>query len=319
MNNNEKIKGNFYVLGNSLSDTGALVSGFTALFKHLKMPKIVKMLPPFYKNSFSNGPVAVQIIADYLHVNLISAWKFDLFLLADEQIGNNYAVSGALASRKKELTLENFVINHFDVTHQVDALISQHYINNNDIILVEFGGNDILYAIKQSLLSDQEEIINKAVELLKNALNKLINKGAQRILLCNAPNMSLIPLFKNKEKEKERILNLTNKFNKILDSVIEELNKNKKNIIKYDMFTAITNAIDKFKNLNINNNIIDAAVTTDFSEIINNGIIIPNFNEGVNEKNINNYFFFDNIHPNKWAHNIMAQELIKLINLNVIN
>lgn len=316
MNDNQKIKGNFYVLGDSLSDTGALVSGFTALFKHLKIPKIVKMLPPFYKNSFSNGPVAAQIIADYLHINLTSAWRFDLFLFADEQIGNNYAVSGALASRKKELTVESFVINHFYITHQVDALISQHHINSNDIILVEFGGNDILYAFKQSLLNDQEEIINKAVELIKNALTKLINKGAQRILLCNVPNMSIIPLFKNKEKDKERILNLTTNFNKMLDSVIEELNKNKKNIIKYDMFAAITNAINKFKRLNINNNIIDAAVTTDFSEIINNGIIVPHFNEGVNEENINNYFFFDSIHPNKWAHNIMAQELIKLINDN---
>ncbi len=82
------------------------------------------------------------------------------------------------------------------------------------------------------------------------------------------------------------------------------------------MFAAITNAINKFKSLNINNNIIDAAVTTDFSEIINNGIIVPHFNKGVNEENINNYFFFDSIHPNKWAHNIMAQELIKLINDN---
>ncbi|WP_353306973.1 hypothetical protein [Spiroplasma ixodetis] len=101
MNNNEKIKGNFYVLGDSLSDTGAVVSGFTVLFKHLKIPKIAKMLPPFYKNSFSNGPAATQIIADYLHINLTSAWRFDLFLFADEQIGNNYAVSGTLDSRKK--------------------------------------------------------------------------------------------------------------------------------------------------------------------------------------------------------------------------
>lgn len=313
MNNNQKIKGNFYVLGDSLSDTGALVSGVTALFKHLKMNKTVKILPPFYKNSFSNGPVAAQIIADYLHTDLIPAWKFDLFLLADEQIGNNYAVSGALASRKKELTVENFVINHFDITHQADALISQHHITNDDVILIEFGGNDILYALNQSLVSNQEAVINEAVELIKNTLHKLINKGAQRILLCNAPNISLIPLFKNKKDDKQRILDLTNQFNKKLDNIVELLNKNQKHIIKYDMFTAITNAINKFKNLDINNNITDGAVTTDFSEMINNGIITPHFNKGVNESNINNYFFFDNIHPNKWTHNVIAQELIELI------
>lgn len=313
MNNSEKIADNFYVLGDSLSDTGALVSGVTSLFKHLKISKVVKMLPPFYKNSFSNGPVAAQIIADYLDINLTPAWKFDLFLLVDEQIGNNYAVSGALASRKKELTLENFIINHFDISHQLAALISQHHINNNDIIFIEFGGNDILYAIKQPLLSNQEVIINEATALIKDALYKLINKGAQRILLSNVPNISLTPLFKNKDWDKKRILFLTNKFNKILDNIIETLNKNKKIIIKYDMFSAITDAINKFKKLDINHNITDAAVTTDFSEIINNGIITPHFNENVNEKNINNYFFFDNIHPNKWAHNIIAQQLIELI------
>lgn len=316
MDNSEKVTGNFYVLGDSLSDTGTLVSGVTSLFKHLKILKVVKMLPPFYKNSFSNGPVAVQIIADYLQINLTPAWKFDLFLLTDEQIGNNYAVSGALASRKKELTVENFIINHFDISHQLDALISQHHINNDDIIFIEFGGNDILYAIKQPLLNTQEVIIDEATVLIKDALYKLINKGARRILLSNVPNISLIPLFKNKDSDKERILFLTDKFNKILDSVIETLNKNKKIIIKYDMFNAITNAINKFKNLDINHNITDAAVTTDFSEIINNGIITPHFNENVNEENIDKYFFFDNIHPNKWAHNIIAQQLIEIIAKN---
>ncbi len=313
MNNSEKIVGNFYVLGDSLSDTGALVGGVTSLFKHLKISKVVKMLPPFYKNSFSNGPVAAQIIADYLHVNLTPAWKFDLFLLTDEQIGNNYAVSGALASRKKELTIESFIINHFDISHQLDALISQHHINNNDIIFIEIGGNDILYAIKQLSLSNQEVVINEATTLIKDALYKLITKGAQRIFLSNVTNISLTPLFKNKDAVKEHVLLLTNKFNKILDNVIETLNKNKKIIIKYDMFSALTNAINKFKNLDSKHNITDAAVTTDFSEIINNGIITPHFNENVNEKNINNYFFFDNIHPNKWAHNIIGQELIELI------
>lgn len=311
--NSEKIVDNFYVLGDSLSDTGTLVSGVTSLFKYLKISKVVKMLPPFYKNSFSNGPVAVQIVADYLHINLTPAWKFDLFLFADQQIGNNYAVSGALVSRKKELTIENFIINHFDISHQLAALINQHRINKNDIIFIEIGGNDILYASQQSLLSDQEIIIDEATVLIKDVLYKLIRQGAQRIILSNVPNVSLAPFFKNKEQEKARALLLTNKFNKILDNIIETLNNNEKVIIKYDMFTAITDAINKFKHLDINHNITDAAVTTDFSEIINNGTITPHFNENVNDQNINNYFFFDNIHPNKWAHNIIAQELISLI------
>lgn len=309
----KKIKGNFYVLGDSLADTGALVSGGTALFKHLKIPKIIKMLPPFYKNSFANGPVAAQIIADYLGINLIPAWKFDLFLFADEQIGNNYAVAGALASKKQELTVESFVINHFDITHQLNALLSQHNIDSDDIILIMIGGNDILYAIKQTLWSEQEIIINEATKLIANTLKQLINKGAQHILLCNVPNISLIPLFKDKKEVKQRLLQLTTNFNQTLAQIVATLNKKQEVIIKYDMFNAMTNAINEFKCLDVNNNITDAAVITDFSEIINNGTIIPHFNKGVNAENINNYFFFDNIHPNKWAHNVIAQQLIELI------
>lgn len=316
MNNDEKLKLNFYVLGDSLSDTGALVSGVNALFKHLKLSKQVKMLPPFYKNSFSNGPIVAQIIADYLKVNLVPAWKFDLFLLSDEQIGNNYAVAMAAATRRQELTMESFITNHFDISHQVTAFLSQHHINNDDLILVAFGSNDILYAIKSSLLTDQEMIISEAAELIRNCLNKLINNGAKCILLCNVPNLSLIPLFKNQEKTKKQILYLTNKFNEILDSIVMTLNKDKKIIIKYNMFSATTMAIAKFKTLDINNNVTDGAVTIDFSEIFSSGVIKPHFNEGVNEKNINNYFFFDNIHPNKWVHKIIAEELIKLIVAN---
>ncbi len=57
---------NLFVLGDSLSDIGGLckfTSGFT------------KMAYPFYNNSFTNGDVAVKVLADKLLVAQKTAWK----------------------------------------------------------------------------------------------------------------------------------------------------------------------------------------------------------------------------------------------------
>ncbi|WP_342276132.1 SGNH/GDSL hydrolase family protein [Spiroplasma endosymbiont of Nebria brevicollis] len=302
-----------YVIGDSLSDTGALVCGATALFKHLKMPKIVKMLPPFYNNSFSNGPVAIQIVAEHLGITLTSGWKFELFGLGDEQVGNNYAFGGALASKIKDFSVESFIYNNFDSYHQVQALVQQHNFHEKDLIFIAIGGNDILRAIKIKDLIEQEKMIDNAVEALNYNIKLLLEKGAVNIIVANAPDISIVPLFKNNATAKISALELTNRFNSALFTMIDTINEKTKTIVKYDLFTSIHNAMKKFKSLDENHNTIDGAVTTNFNCFIKDGVITPHFNKGVNESNIDEYFFFDDVHPSKWVHNYVAQEIITLI------
>lgn len=310
---NVKAQPTMYVIGDSLSDTGTLVAGAARLFKHLKMPKIVKMLPPFYKNSFTNGPVAIQIVAEHFGITLTSGWRIELLGLSDEQVGNNYAFGGALASRVNEYGVESFIYNHFDSCHQVQALLHQHNFHEKDLVFIVLGSNDILHGLKIKEPLEQEKMIDDAVATLQFNLKLLIEKGAFKIIVANVPNISVIPLFKNKIALKTRALELTIRFNNALSTMIDAIN-DKKIIVKYDLFNSIKEAMRVFKNLDDNHNIVDSAMRTDFSSFIKNGIITSHFNNGVNEDNIDKYFFFDDIHPSKWVHNYIGQDLILFIN-----
>ena len=74
-----------YVFGDSLSDNGNL-----AAYLHTTFPN-----PPSYSNSFTNGPVAVQLLAESLGLTANAS----LWLTAPSvPAGTNYAVGGATSA-----------------------------------------------------------------------------------------------------------------------------------------------------------------------------------------------------------------------------
>ncbi len=94
-NSNSKYR-NFYVLGDSLSDNGAIIG----ILNNLCFAKSVKFDDPFYQGgSFSNGPTAVEYVAKYLDLDEFKpGWSYSIFGKCHEQQGQNYAVSCATAS-----------------------------------------------------------------------------------------------------------------------------------------------------------------------------------------------------------------------------
>lgn len=308
---------NFYVLGDSLSDTGALVGAGTQFFQSnswiFPNVKKVKLESPYYSDSFSNGPVAVQIVANKLGVKLTPGWKFrDLLFTTHEQEGNNYAVGGAQSSNRIDLKGEIF-INKFDINAQVDALLYQHKVENNDKIFLEIGGNDIIYAMTKNLKFMQNMVISNAIANEKIALEKLISNGERHILVANLPMASLIPMFNKDESKVLRVKELVNMFNTQWTSMISNLNEKYNNPIKpYSLFDGMNQAMAAFRQES-NHNTIDSAVTTNFDNLLNNGILTPEYNQGVNRENIKDYFFFDDVHPTKWGHNFIADQLLNLI------
>ena len=72
-----------YVFGDSLSDNGNL-AGLIGAFPH----------PPSFDNSFTNGPVAVQLLAQSLGLSANAS----LWLTSPSPQGTNYAVGGATAA-----------------------------------------------------------------------------------------------------------------------------------------------------------------------------------------------------------------------------
>ncbi|MDH5216477.1 MAG: SGNH/GDSL hydrolase family protein, partial [Gammaproteobacteria bacterium] len=165
-----------YVFGDSLSDTGNLA----AYLHSTGVLDPSEQLPfPYYQNRISNGPVAVDHIAETLALSVIPS------LMG----GTNYAVAGAKAGGDTladlPAQLELFVANH-SVAGVTD-------IPQDALYIVFIGGNDVRAARGEIDTSSARKIIRKAVDNIGHAVRALISAGARHIMVVNSPDIGKIP------------------------------------------------------------------------------------------------------------------------------
>jgi phospholipase/lecithinase/hemolysin len=248
-NDSPKYK-NFYVLGDSLSDTGA----FTDILSTVSFAKTVKFDEPFYQGrSFSNGPFAVEHVAKYLNIKEFKpGWSYSTLCKEHDQIGQNYSISNAMASESTDF-IYNYFFNKFQLKYQLNALIKHHPdISEQDLFLIMIGGNDIMFALSNS--TKAEEILEQAVGEICNALKILSEHQARHVIVANAPNIGLIPAFNKNEKIKELATKLTKDFNEKLIRSLEDINKKYTNleIKQLDLNSKIKDIIDEYKDSGLN-------------------------------------------------------------------
>ncbi|MBP1526030.1 MAG: SGNH/GDSL hydrolase family protein [Spiroplasma ixodetis] len=299
-NNNVFINSKLYVLGDSLSDNGNLKNIINHDFLNLHKIKFEK---PFYHDSFTNGDVAASILAKKLGTELLPAWY---------QAGNNYAVAGAQAGYNSSWKYKIF-LNHYNIINQTKQLIKDHKIQKKDYIFIEIGGNDLTTIFDKITLCNPNSLIQEAVKNEKIAIQMLIDAGANNLIIANSPDISKIPQYvNNSESSKLLARKLTNKLNEVLKLNIENLKKynSKVNFKTFDLQTDF----DKLLNLaeKIGKDIIHKSI--DWSPM---GIFLNRKPQYINKTTLltmDTNFFFDYIHPNKWAHKKIGEELFKVIN-----
>ncbi|MBI0535882.1 PEP-CTERM sorting domain-containing protein [Roseomonas sp. KE2513] len=176
-----------YVFGDSLSDTGNLAE----VFYRRNLPN-----PPSYNNSFTNGPVAAQLLANSYGLSLTpSLWvtggqdAFNLFGGSAYTPGTNFAVAGATAAASAVGGPP--AIN---LPQQVAAFsLSTGFVADpNALYLVAIGGNDIRNAAQQGTGA---AAVTAGVQAEVAAVGALIAEGARNLLVVNAPNIGAIPEF----------------------------------------------------------------------------------------------------------------------------
>lgn len=315
-NNNQIIINNFYVLGDSLSDTGAgtfaqnqyLVNDNNSVFKHFQLDE------PYYNNCWSNGKVASQLIAEKFNINFKPGWLFNFNGKTFQKKGNNYAYGGEVADSSDNHSL---IVKTFDLFHQAQMLLSQHYLQKKDVIWIEIGANDI-----GSLMTKTDDaIINKKINNIideeKKVINLLIDKGAKKIIVSDVPDLTLTPKIKKILDNNQEKIKIASKicihYQEQWKQIIIEMKKLYKNIIiPYFLSNQLLNDMIKFNK--ISNGIINTSAT--YSKMIvkkTSYFYKPIFNSGVNENNLNKYFYFDEFHPGTWFHQQMANSIINLI------
>ncbi|HEY6521671.1 MAG TPA: SGNH/GDSL hydrolase family protein [Roseiarcus sp.] len=165
-----------YVFGDSLSDNGNLAAALHTTFPN----------PPSFDNSFTNGKVAVQLLAESLGLTADAS----LWLTAPAvPAGTNYAVAGATSA---------FAAiggpTDINLPQQVAAFsaFALDHADPNALYVVMIGGNDVRNAALQGTGIDA---VNNGVGTELTEISTLADEGAKHFLVVNVPNVGIIPEF----------------------------------------------------------------------------------------------------------------------------
>jgi phospholipase/lecithinase/hemolysin len=164
-----------YVFGDSLSDNGNL-AGLVGAFPN----------PPSFDNSFTNGPVAVQLLAQSLGLSANAS----LWLTSPSPQGTNYAVGGATAAAGTDI-VPGVNINLPSQVAAFSASVSDH-ADPNALYVIMIGGNDVIDAV---LGGSGPSAVTAGANQEVTEISTLADEGAKHFLIVDVPNVGQIPLF----------------------------------------------------------------------------------------------------------------------------
>jgi phospholipase/lecithinase/hemolysin len=150
------------IFGDSLSDTGNLAS-------------VTTNFPwPYYDNRVSDGPLAVDVLASAYGLSAEPSLH-----LVSSSGGSNFAVDGASASENDAQ----------DLQLQLQSHLGRHagQIVKDALYVVMIGGNDIRAARNKDSGVAAQSIVDGAVAEINATLSVLLQLGATKVLVVNAP------------------------------------------------------------------------------------------------------------------------------------
>lgn len=274
-----------YVFGDSLSDNGNLAEAFY----RQNFPS-----PPSYHDSFTNGPVAAEVLAGRLGLTLtpslfLTGFRdvYGLFGGASYVAGTNYAVAGATAAGTPAFG----GIPGANLPQQV-AAYSAHAgfaADPNALYFILSGGNDVRQAALNNLGSGA--IVN-GVNAELSAIQLLINEGARNFMVVNVPNVGVIPEFTQDNATKAAAATTySQQFDSLLTTGLAGLTKPVGTTVNlFDLYAFNTSIIANAGAYGITNTTDRCFTNTPLSPAATAAC-------GVGGANIDQYFYWDSIHP----------------------
>jgi phospholipase/lecithinase/hemolysin len=264
-----------YVFGDSLSDNGNLAALLGTTFPN----------PPSYNNSFTNGPVAVQLLAQSLGLSANpSLWV----TAPSTPAGTNYAVGGASAA-------EDPVDGEpgIDLPDQILAYdtYASGVADPNALYVIMIGGNDVRDA---TLSGTDNSGITAGVTAEIKAITNLSSEGAKNFLIVNVPNVGLIPEFAEEDpSQAAEATALSQDYNKQLGWDLASLDESLPggtNLHEFDLYDYNAGLLADAHALGFTN-------TTDpcFTDAPESAATTAGC--GVDGANIASYVFWNDIHP----------------------
>lgn len=280
------------VFGDSLSDNGNLYE----YMKH-QLP----MSPPYYKGRFTNGPVWVEhLAAHYFPQNP------DAHLL-------NYAFGGSgIGVDEDDMDDDDEALLSLD--KEIDSYLLAHHdkADPQSLFIVWMGSNNYL-----GLPEESEDPVMRATQSLRRSIERLIEKGAKKIMVVNLPDLGRIPAAVDFDAT-ELLSNYAQEHNRVLEKDVALMQEKYPHVrwVLLDVESILNRALDFPENYGFTNTTgtcyEDATYSSSNPSILKMVSKIKR-SSGVNQNACDGYLFFDPVHPSGPAHTLLAKDAWELL------
>lgn len=306
---------NSVVFGDSLSDIGNLKSISS---------------DPMTPKRMTNGPLNAEVAAGMFGITLTPS----LHLVPGAPHGNNYAVvfASALDEDGNEATPD------IHLPTQVNAYLSSvaGIADSQTLYSVAMGASDILNSLEikaqVALIDDKQarkalsqiakQNLKDAVSSIESQIEKLINAGAEQILVVNSGDIGALPIAglirdqtltlatSNKQIKRAQRLpkiatRLSAKFNKMLARMIDRVERRYDiDLIEYDLHASFADIIDNAEDLGY------TQVDSSCISVLVPGYVNP---ECTDFPIASEFLYWDEFHPTSSVHQKTGMEVYELV------
>lgn len=237
---------------------------------------------PYYEGRFSNGPVWVELLmASYFPEDANSHLE-------------DYAIGGAGVGEDEN-------DNRYTLQREIKTYLKAHnqQLDANSLFVVWVGPNNYRYA------EDADEALLTVKNGIASSLQKLVDKGAKNILVMNIANLGKTPDFVGTPEE-EKFASISARHNANLMEILGELEQ--KNLDVKWLHLDIHQAVEE---------ILTQPASFGFKEVKKGCYDIDLL--AFRATTCEGYFFFDNVHPTKEAHQLLGAAVRKFLDESQIS
>ena len=288
---------NVYVFGDSLSDRGNLAE--TGFLQTLAGQSIANYPnPPSNHDSFTNGPVAVSLLANSYGLAAdpslwVTGFKdvHGLFGGLSYVPGTNYAVAGATSQLQEVGGTGSTPPSGINLPSQIAAYnaATGNLADPNALYTVFIGGNDVRNA---ALNGNGTTQIPAGVQAEVAAVQTLVTEGARNLLVVNVPNVGIIPEFaQDNPAEAAAATNYSMLYDTDLATSLNSLNNPAgTRVTQFDLYSYNAQIVANAAQLGFTN-------TTDRCYTATPLFTGTTSQCGPGAVNIDQFFYWDSIHP----------------------
>lgn len=232
--NKEKASEKFtqvFAFGDSYSDSGQAKKISTQIMASANRPDDAYLKPSdelYWEGRYSNGPTAVEVLSEKLGIPLV-----------------NYATGGATTGEKNYSEWMDHLGNT-GVLGQIEKFensLKEGKADPDALYFIFASANDYFTFMDYSLPGTVEEVADKAVDNINDAIKRLSTLGAKKFFVVNSSDLTLVPyeITTNRTESAEVFVK---RVNKKLPESIKELQKNSKiKIMMFDLPTISDNIV----------------------------------------------------------------------------